>query len=682
MTARIRASLANLVQARFVPTSLAGLLIAARVFLPPRDPLATGSAAIRDLGLTLAFLALVIGLSLALGERLLSRLGPQAISNSEKMVFGFALGSGALAYAVLGLGLVGWLTRVGISSLLLGLTWWCSPRLTRFAKELGTLPRRAAGLWKQLGGLERAIAVAGLAIALLAFINSLTPPSDYDGLVYHLLGPKLFLEAGSLYPSSDNGYINGPFTIEMLFALGMAFKDDVFPKLIHYCFGLLFVGGTYVVSRRWLSIRGSWLSVAVLLGVPTIPVWASFAYIDLGWSAFEFLALGAILRWQAEKDSRWLVLSGSFSGLALASKYLGLFGVAILGGFLLLTTRHAGGRTRLRHLLTFLAPAALIAAPWYIKNTIWFANPVYPLVLGGPGWDPTRVELYTAYLTSFGTGRQLLDYLLLPWNIYAHHDRFGSVMNQIDIPSVLFPLVFLFPWRGSSAGARALLIVALARFGLWSFGSQQIRFLLPIYPALAIGAAHIIERIGPSPRSRLHINPFAALALGLTSITLFYQIRITLDSRVVPVVVGAESREAYLSRTVRDYPAMKAGAELIPQPDRLLLLGDGRGYYCWPWCVPDPDHFRWAAEIAELQGETSLGEWFSSHNISHLLLSWEDLDFLLQHDPSGVMERASRSLIEWREAGCLQPEFVDEWAALYRVACTRQPKSQRSGPPI
>ncbi len=649
---------------------LAGLLIGARAIFPPRDPAAVGSAAIRDLGLTLAFLILVIGLTMALGARILGRLNPQAMSNPEKLVFGFALGSGALAYAVLGLGFAGWLSRAGVSLLLLGLAWWLSPRLAQLAKEFGTLPRRALEMWKCLAGLERAIAVAALAIALLAFIHSLTPPSDYDGLMYHLLGPKLFLEAGSLYPSSDNGYINGPFTIEMLFALGMAFRDDVFPKLIHYCFGLLFVGGTYVVSRRWLSIRGSWLSVAVLLGVPTIPVWASFAYIDLGWSAFEFLALAAMLRWHAEKDSRWLVLSGSLTGLALASKYLGLFGVAILGGFLVLTAKDAGGRTLLRQMLRFLAPAALVAAPWYIKNTIWFANPVYPLVLGGPGWDPTRVELYTAYLTSFGTGRQLLDYLLLPWNIYAHHDRFGSVMNQIDIPSVLFPLVVLFPWRGSAAGVRALIIIALARFALWSFGSQQIRFLLPIYPALSIGAAHVIEGIGARRRSWLHINPVAGLALGLTSITLFYQIRMTLDSRIVPVIVGAESREAYLSRTVRDYPAMKAGGELIRQADRVLLLGDGRGYYCLPWCVPDPDHFRWAAEIVELPGATSLGEWFSSRNISYVLLSWEDLDFLLQHDPRGVMEQASRTLIEWRDAGCLQPEFVDEWAALYRVACT------------
>lgn len=662
-------SIGRAVRARLLPSLAIVILLAIRVVARPPSPASEGWTALPTLGLSLAFLLLVIGLANGLGTELLTRLAPSTLTNAERSVFGFALGSGSLAYLLLGLGLAGLLTTTGITVLLIGLSFWLSPSLARFAGTIKTLPMRAIRLWNRSRGLERTIAISALAIGLLALLHSLTPPSDYDGLMYHLLGPKLFLEAGRIHPSPDNGYINGPFAIEMLFTLGLAFHDDVFPKLVHFCYGLLFVGGTYVVARRWLSDRGSWLAVAVLLGVPTIPVWASFAYIDLGWSAFEFLALAAVVIWRNERDSRWLVLSGSMMGFALGSKYLGLFGAAILAPLVLLSAKDVDTRTRLRHALKFLLPAAVIAAPWYLKNAFWFANPVYPFVLGGPGWDQTRIELYTAYLTSFGTGRELLDYLQLPWNIYAHHDRFGSVMNQIDIPSVLFPLLVLLPWRASNSAVRTLIIVAVARILLWSAGSQQIRFLLPIYPALSIGTAHIIEATRFGRRLSPSVPPLAALAAGLTSITLFYQIRIALDSRIVPVIVGSESREVFLSRTVRDFPAMKAARELVVQPGRLLLLGDGRGYYCSPWCVPDPDHFRWAAEIVELPDEASLGRWFAARGITHLLLSWEDLDFLLQHDPSGVMERAARRLIGWRDAGCLKPMFSDTWAELYAVAC-------------
>lgn len=669
MSSRSVPSLGHDVKARIVRFLPIGILMAIRVVAPIRDPSSEGWTALLYVGLSLAFLLLILGIADALGTRLLDRFAPPTLSSAERSVFGFALGSGALAYLLLGMGLAGLLTTTAVTVLLIALSFWLSPSLARLVGRIRTLPMQALRLWNRSDGLERTIAISALAIAGLAFLHSLTPPSDYDGLMYHLLGPKLFLEAGRIIPSTDNGYIQGPFAIEMLFTLGMAFRDDVFPKLVHYCYGLLFVGATYVVARRWLSNRGSWLAVAVLLGIPTIPVWAGFAYIDLGWSAFEFLALAGVVVWRDERDSRWLVLAGSMLGLALGSKYLGLFGAAVLGPLVLLSANEIDWRARLRNMVTFLLPAAVIAGPWYLKNTLWFGNPVYPFVFGGPGWDETRLELYTSYLGSFGTGRQLLDYLLLPWNVYAHHDRFGSVMNQIDIPSVLFPLVLLLPWRGSKPAVRTLLIVAVIRILLWSAGSQQIRFLLPIYPALSIGTAHVIERISFSRRSSRSMAPLAALAAGLTSITLFYQVRIAVDYRLVPVIIGSESREAFLSRTVRDYPAMQAALGLIPPPDRLLLLGDGRGYYCAPWCIPDPDHFRWAAAIAGLPDEASLGSWFRTQGISHVLLSWEDLDFFLQHDPRGVMERATRSLIEWREAGCLQPEFTDEWTALYRVAC-------------
>ena len=663
-------SLSRDVKARIVPSLPIGVLLAIRVVAPARNPASAGWTALPYLGLSLAFLLLVVGLANALGAGMLNRFAPPALSNAERSVFGFALGSGVLAYMLLGMGLAGLLTTTGVTVLLTGLSFWLSPSLARFAGTIRTLPIEAISLWNRSRGLERTIAISALAIGLLAFLNALTPPSDYDGLMYHLLGPKLFLAAGRIYPSPDNGYINGPFAIEMLFTLGMAFQDDVFPKLVHYCYGLLFVGGTYVVARRWLSDRGSWLAVAVLLGVPTIPVWASFAYIDLGWSTFEFLALAAVIVWRHERDSRWLVFGGSMMGLALGSKYLGLFGAAILGPLVLLSFREVRWRTRLRHALTFLLPAAVIAGPWYLKNTLWFANPVYPFVLGGPGWNQTRLELYTAFLNSFGTGRELLDYLLLPWNIYAHHDRFGSVMNEIDIPSVMFPLLVLLPWRGSNSGVRAMIIIAGARILLWSVGSQQLRFLLPIYPALAIGTAQVVEQIRFGRRFSPALPPLAALAAGLTAITLFYQVRIAVDYKIIRVIVGSESREIFLSRTVRDYPAMQAALKLNPPPDRVLLIGDGRGYYCEPWCIPDPDHFRWAAAIAGLPDQASLGSWFTSQGISHVLLSLEDLDFFLQHDPRGVMEQATRSLIGWRDAGCLQPEFVDEWTELHRVACT------------
>jgi len=51
------------------------------------------------------------------------------------------------------------------------------------------------------------------------------------------------------------------------------------------------------------------------------------------------------------------------------------------------------------------------------------------------------------------------------------------------------------------------------------------------------------------------------------------------------------------------------------------------------------------------------------------MLSMEDLDFLLQHDPQGVAWTALERLAAWRQAGCLQEVFNDGGASVLSVTC-------------
>jgi hypothetical protein len=425
-----------------------------------------------------------------------------------------------------------------------------------------------------------------------------------------------------------------------------------------------------MIAQRWLKPKESWLAIAVLLGVPILPVWASFAYIDFGWSAFEFLALCAMLIWWQEGDLRWLILSGTLIGLAMGSKYLGLVGFGLLGIFLLFVSRREGWRSLLRRSLWYGLPAIIIACPWYLKNWLWFDNPIYPLILGGPGWNDTRLALYNAYLVSYGSGRSLLDFILLPLNIYTQHVRFGAVMNQINVPNVLFLLVFLYPLCKRNRFISTILMITAGRILFWWLGSHQTRFLLPVFPALAIATAYVITRLITVRPQRTTLHLFLPLlALGLTVITIYYQMVLTIQFKPLGVVIGTESREGFLARIVKDYPAVAYIQKNVPDTDRILLLGDGRGYYCLPQCMPDPDHFRWAGEIATLPDLTALGKWFSQMEVTHILLSWEDLDFLLQHDPMGVIEKAARRLLEWRDSGCLRNVFSDNWVELYEITC-------------
>ncbi|MCJ7511958.1 MAG: glycosyltransferase family 39 protein [Anaerolineales bacterium] len=658
------------------------LLLAARWLTTPRGLDDLGIEALRDAGLSILLWLLVGVLAAGTGRRLLRLLRLQPAPSSFSWLLAEALGLGAIAYLVFALGMIGWLTAAAISTLLLGLSIVAAEPSAEAVAWLLTVPAQVLAKWKRAGVLPRLTLVLLTAIFSFAFVQTLTPPWDYDGLMYHLVGPRLFLEVARIYPVPDNWYVNGPFSIEMLFTIGMSRGDDVFPKLVHYLFGLLLVAATWLTARRWLGGIVGWLGAAILVGLPTLPVWASFAYIDLAWAAFEFLALACVVEWWRAGERRWLVLAGVFAGLAIGTKYIAAAGLGLLALAVVCLGFQAGWRRTLSSLALLLLPGVLVAAPWYAKNWLWFGNPVYPLYLGGPEWSARRLELYMGYLNGFGAGKGILSALALPWNAYAQHERFGTVMNLIDMPSLLFLLLFAYPFLRKNRIVTLLLAISITRIGIWFAGSQQLRFLLPIAPALAISSAYVVDRIAEAQREkRLPLSALLpSLTVGLLAVSLFYQLVMFRQFKPLPVSLGLETRRGFLSRMVKDFPVGRMAVEELPEGSRVLLIGDGRGYYCLPACLPDPDHYRWSAEISALPSDDSLTQWLAELGATHILFSIEDLDFLLQHDQQNVVRMAVERLTAYRDLGCLREVQRDEWVVLYEAVCgAGEPQARSEG---
>ena len=256
--------------------------------------------------------------------------------------------------------------------------------------------------------------------------------------------------------------------------------------------------------------------------------------------------------------------------------------------------------------------------------------------------------------------------------MFVKNDQFGAVMNNIDIPSLLFPLVIAYPFLArkdsrKTTAVTILLLIAIARFVLWSTGSQQTRFLYPVFPALSLVVAYITIRLESfiRPKSVLR-QALPTLCLGLMTIPIFYQGVTLLQSGNIATLVGKESKRAFLEKNVTgfgDFPMLQD----VEVGFRTLLLGDGRSYYCSPNCIPDPEHFRWAAELQDLDSCSELESWVNSNSISSILLNLQDLDFLLQHDPSGTLSRALETLRIAEDKGCLRQTRKSEFIALYEV---------------
>jgi len=313
-----------------------------------------------------------------------------------------------------------------------------------------------------------------------------------------------------------------------------------------------------------------------------------------------------------------------------------------------------------------LLPAALIGMPWLIKNLVLLGNPLFPYLPPFSIFGTDRLESFMSFLDSFGTGRDLLDFVALPLNVYLRNEQFSAVMSRIDIPSLMFPLVILYGFQKKNPVITALLVLAGARALLWAFGSQQIRFLFPIYPVLAIVAAYSIRQVAQDRRMRPISRMFLpALAVGLMLIPIFYQLRILMDTGAAMTVAGLSSKYEFLRRSVTGFDELSKLP--VSVDSRVILVGDGRGYYCLPNCVPDPDHFRWVTEIASHQSCEEFSTWMDGMQANYLLMNWEDLNFLSQHDPKGLLRAGLARVLEHEQNGCLQIRTETQSVTVYQT---------------
>jgi hypothetical protein len=313
---------------------------------------------------------------------------------------------------------------------------------------------------------------------------------------------------------------------------------------------------------------------------------AAIAYVDIIQAFFMTTAFIFLMQAIGEPEQRrvCLLLSGIGCGIMAGMKVSGFLGVVPIAAWYLVKLP-AGNRPRraLVELGTcFLPPIVLLALPWIVK-TAWFTgNPVYPFfynIWGGPDWSQACWRQFADWQASVGMGRTVLDYVKLPFRVilsagegYAHFD--GS-LNRMWIALVPLSVVAAF-WNRT---VRACLAVSGIYFVCWASASQQLRFLIPVIPVLAIGVAlglgELMDRL--FARKVVGMGVFAAvycLAAGL----LIFEVSGSLAKAAEVVgMYGAKDREAVMKSAV---PAEFAFLNReLPRDARLLFLNTNYCFY-------------------------------------------------------------------------------------------------------
>lgn len=484
---------------------------------------------------------------------------------------------------------------VGAVALVVGLIFAAlSFRRVKEAKVESRVPERAAIFDK--------IVLALIAVpVVLALIAALAPPTAKDTLLYHFAVPKAFVAQGS------NAFIEGNIAsylslgTEMHSVWAMLLGGFVrvrageaaagvtiwifFPLLLAAVFGFAREIG---VSRRWTLI-----ATLMVATVPSVYHVSASAYIDVALALFVTLAVYALTRWWNTLENGWLILVGIFLGASLSAKLTTVFIIAAFALLVLLRVRKAKDSEpdRLIKILVSgfaaLVLAGLIASPWYLRTWQQTGSPVFPFYMSiwpgeALGWDVERSNLFQAMNSQYGgVVKSPLDYLLAPWNLSVvaqpeqpvFFDGVLGVAFLIGLPLLIFAL-----WKFDvPVEVRIGASVAAIVFLFWLFSSQQLRYLIPILPLIAIGIAAAVEKIA---EKRTPLYMAAKYSISVAAVCgLLVSVAWFLQKAPLRVVLGGETRDQYLTRNLDYYPYYHALNTTTAPDAKVWLINMRRDTY-------------------------------------------------------------------------------------------------------
>ncbi len=618
----------------------------------------------------LAILTLVLSLAACAGygSVWVHFLSPRKRRDPLRPGYALALGMGTLAYLILGVGLAGFLNPavlgllVGVGILLLGRELWqCRRAATGSLPEPqegvaggATAPRSRSWRVSSAGSSgsgrdpEHLVALALWAVngllALATLISALHPLDglDWDSLSYHLAAPKIYLREGRIGFIAYDSHTHFPFTMEMLYMLGLQFGGVGGAKLFHWAAGWLTALAVGIWSSR-LTVQGrpapGWtgpLAAALFAAMPIVLWEMGTAYVDLGTALFQLLALAALVNAVTREEGitlRDAVLVGVLSGFALGTKMTALLQFGLLGlGLLVWALRQPGGnranrRAAIQAVFLFGLVGLAVGSPWYIKSWLWTHNPVYPFFYSffsnSYSWTREAEIAYATEQASFGRGRGPEALLLALWNLGMHARDFyinyrslaGDQIGTLGpVWAGLVPLLF---WtRGVDRRAWLCLLYFGGSLGFWFLLSHQSRYLVPIFAPLAVVVAVGVAALVSRPL-RIAAGVFVALSLVMS-----VKLHAPLAQTSALVVSGAVSEDEYLRVSLPGLYEASLYVNQLPSDSRVALYQETRGFYI------DRNYF-WANPLQHnlipydrLRSGAELVDWLQRFGNTHVLINY------------------------------------------------------------
>jgi len=522
--------------------------------------------------------------ALSVGRRLFRIFHVDFTSFGQEIVFSLGLGLGVLAHITFLIGILGGLySWIFYLILFLALIVLHRDVIELFREIFFKIKSTSHKKYSKL-----AILLCGVLLItiLMNLIAAFAPPSEADTMAYHFAVPKLFIKKHEIF-YIPNLTANMPMNQHMLYLLGMLLKSDVLTALIIFVEGIFFVLAIILFCRRYLSVKTGILAATILYTVPLITNIASSGSVEIGLTLFTFLGFWAFFEWTQSRDIKWLIIAAVFVGFAIGTKYYGPISLISFGAIIIFDlslSRELRFKQALMSLAIFGAVAVIVGAPWYIRNLVNIGNPFHPAfygIFGGRDWSAELNHYFKLIIQNEKRplGDSFLKFILVPWDFTINGEKYNA--GRIGYGPVFLafcpaiPLLFLR--KGSRRLYGYILLFSLVFSAVWFWMAfQRARHLLPIMPGISIVISGvIIHCLGHGVK----LLKYATVTFIGVALLLNLGINIVFNSQFVPVVLGIQAKDEYLTSQLWNYKDVLWINANLSKEDRLLLRNRTICYY-------------------------------------------------------------------------------------------------------
>ena len=486
---------------------------------------------------------------------------------------------------------------------------------------------------------------------MILFLRTATPPTSSDELIYHLPVPALFVEQGKVSALYDNSLGNMPLLVHMIYAVCLLARSDIAARLFSLFVAIATAFALYAFCARLLSRRTGVIALFAFFGAGMVVEVSVTTRIDVALAGMLFMSTYAMFNSFTTGRKTWLWLSALLGGFALGIKHsaaVWLFALALmyLVEKLLVSRERKLEVVKNGVLYAFIAFA--LASPWYLKNYVWFRNPIYPLVTGEvASFDPGNIRYFTAADNQkldahFAEARKQIPQVvaeqenmlsqvvqnrparhpLLLWEYFTRPNTY-LMAEPYHFPNYLFLFIPFAVFVTRNKYVWMLLSISVLYIFVVAWNSWIARMLLPAYPALTIVAAYVLSSFGESKRSLKRSLVFVAIALAL-SVPIGVSLAWIRQLGTVQFVLGRVSREEFLGQFPYYRPISFINSEL-PVEARIFILGAQLNYGIRREYTSDETWFatKWRRLLVRNDSLASVHDDLKREGFTHVLYSPE-----------------------------------------------------------